>query len=290
MRNCVNYIDLATSTFRCRLGDNTAQGAHRAGYNGVWSLVPTGAADSMFVPGLAGLNLEHYFDGWQNGSPEIFFEPRHAPMTLEPGAEAGSAQLRQAATPFWGVESVTTFTARPPNALEMEFRCVPRCPVFHGGLMGVFWASYMAAPEENALHFRAEAAGQSEEWVRFASARHGEASSVRGPDDNLVVPTSESLRGKLFTSVAPVRWARPYYCGRWREWTYLLLFRCEQPLRFAMSPSGGGSGNPAWDFFFLTPEVEVGREYGLQARLVVDRWPGEGWREWAEAQAVDWLP
>lgn len=155
--------------------------------------------------------------------------------------------------------------------------------------MGVFWASYMNAPEENDLRFLA-ATERREEWVQFASPQHGETSSVRGPEDNLVVPCSEALRGKLFTSVAPVRWARPYYCGRWQEWIYLILFRCEHALRFAMSPSGGGNGNPAWDFLMLIPEVEVGREYGLQARLVIDRWPGAGWREWAEDQAARWLP
>ena len=65
------------------IGDNDGAGSQRAGYNGIWSLKHETADRSLFVPGIAGLNHEHIFDGATNGSQEVFFEPRHAPMTFK---------------------------------------------------------------------------------------------------------------------------------------------------------------------------------------------------------------
>src|SRR5687767_2440419 len=135
-------IELRNRAFRCVIGNNAGSETHRAGYNGAWSLVPEGAEHSLFVPGIAGLNLEHYFDGWQNGRREVFFEPRVAPIALERVGERG-VRLTQAATPFWGVASVTTFTVREPNRIDLEYHGTPRKAVFHNDVMGVFWASYI---------------------------------------------------------------------------------------------------------------------------------------------------
>jgi hypothetical protein len=280
-----DYADLAVQAFTCRIGNNAEAEGHRAGYNGVWSLVPSGQAESLFVPGIAGLNLEHYFDGWHNGSREIFFEPRVAPMELEQ-PDARTVRLLQQPTPFWGVESVSTFTLREPNAIDLEFRCTPRRSVFNGGTMGVFWASYIQKPEDNALYFHGRSPGGEREEVRFASARHGEESSVRGRGDAVTLRIAEEQRGKLFSSVAPVRWERPYYYGRWRDRVYVVMFRTAEILRFAMSPSGGGQGNPAWDFQILAPGYRVGQEYALRARCLVDRWQGSAW---VDEQARQWL-
>ena len=279
-----DFADLKNAAFSCRIGNNAAHGEHRAGYNGVWSLVPEGLQESLFVPGVAGLNLEHYFDGWHNGTQEIFFEPRVAPMTLEQ-PDGRTVRLLQSPTPFWGVESVSTFTLREPNILDLDFRCTPRRPVFNGGTMGVFWASYIQQPEENAIHFHGRTSG-AREWVRFSSPKHGEASSVRGLRDTLELRVADSMKDKLFSTVSAARWERPYYYGRWRDRVYAVLFKTEELLRFAMSPSGGGGGNPAWDFQILVPEVKVDREYCLRVRCLVDRWQG---REWVDEQARAWL-
>ena len=89
-----------------------------------------------------------------------------------------------------------------------------------------------------------------------------------------------------FSAVAPVRYTQPFFYGRWETYYYLLAFQTGALLRFAMSPSGGGQCNPAWDFQILVPNVRVGQEYRLRARAVVDRWQG---REAVEKQARAWL-
>src|SRR5437879_4031077 len=97
---------MAHDTFRAGdltavIGDNESSGAHRAGYNGVWSLTHKSEGTNLFVPAVAGLNFEHIFDGDKrdaDASRKIFFEPRNAPMTLEK-ISAGEAELHQPPTP-----------------------------------------------------------------------------------------------------------------------------------------------------------------------------------------------
>ena len=62
------------------IGDNAAHENHRDGYNGLWSLRHKRSTRSIFVPGIAGLNLEHVFNGeTEFGGRDIFFEPRLRP-------------------------------------------------------------------------------------------------------------------------------------------------------------------------------------------------------------------
>src|SRR5262245_31107566 len=100
------------------IGDNAAEGAHRAGYNGVWSLKHATCPRDLFVPAVAGLNHEHIFDGEMDDSrQEIFFEPRHAPMTFRRLSDR-EAELHQPPTPTFHLESWTRFTLSPPHYLD----------------------------------------------------------------------------------------------------------------------------------------------------------------------------
>jgi hypothetical protein len=119
--------DLATV-----VGDNSPGDEHRAGYNGVWSLRHTSSSRSLFVPAYAGLNHEHIFNGETEDDPDLFFEPRKAPMTFKQLSETG-AELHQPSTPAFHLESWTRFELVAPHYLDMHYRCVAHQHVFHRG-------------------------------------------------------------------------------------------------------------------------------------------------------------
>jgi hypothetical protein len=53
----------------------------------------------------------------------------------------------------------------------------------------------------------------------------------------------------------------------------VLILMFERPhaggeLRFAQAPSGGGKGNPAWDFAYFCRDYAAGREFSFRARAV----------------------
>jgi hypothetical protein len=60
------------------IGDNQPHEQHRAGYNGIHQLIHRDEPTTLFVPAVAGLNLEHIFDGDKDlrgrDDPKIFFD------------------------------------------------------------------------------------------------------------------------------------------------------------------------------------------------------------------------
>ncbi|MFT4689014.1 MAG: hypothetical protein ACKVHO_05895 [Verrucomicrobiia bacterium] len=62
------------------IGDNDSHEKYRAGYKVIWSLQHRTGSLSIFVPGIAGMNLEHIFDGRNIEDQNVFFEPRNSPM------------------------------------------------------------------------------------------------------------------------------------------------------------------------------------------------------------------
>src|SRR5438445_7033350 len=172
---------MAHDTFRAGdltaiIGDNSAAGEHHAGYNGVWSLTHKSEPTNLFVPTVAGLNLEHIFDGDKrdaDDSRKVFFEPRHAPMAFKK-LSATEAELHQPPTPTFHLESWTRFTLMPPHYLDMSFRCQPTQHLFAHGYIGLFWASYINAPEDRSIYFRGGGI-----WQQLCTQRHNDESTVR---------------------------------------------------------------------------------------------------------------
>jgi hypothetical protein len=267
---------MAHDTFRAGdltavLGDNSAHGEHRAGYNGVWSLVHRSEPTNLFVPAVAGLNFEHIFDGDKDdagGKSDIFFEPRRAPMTFKKVSDA-EAELHQPPTPTFHLESWTRFRLVEPHYLDFSFRCQATQHAFAHGYIGLFWASYINAPEDRSIYFRSGGL-----WQQLCTQRHNDESTVRHKDDTIDLKFRDGFRDCLFRNLSPLRYDEPFYYGLFRGQTVLLMFDRTQGVRFTHSPSGGGvngakaTTNPAWDFQFLVPRYEVKKEYGFRARLV----------------------
>jgi len=266
---------MAHDTFRAGdltaiIGDNAASGMHRAGYNGLWSLTHRTEAVNLFVPTVAGLNFEHIFDGDRidkDKSNRVFFEPRHAPMRFRRISET-EAELHQPPTPTFHLESWTRFALSAPHYVDMSFRCRPTQHAFTHGYIGLFWASYINAPEDRSIYFR-----QGGTWQQLCTQRHNDESTVRHRDDKIELRFSEGYPQALYRNLSPLRYDEPFYYGHFRNHTFILMFDRTEGIRLTHSPSGGGvnkeqqTTNPAWDFQYLVPKYEVKKEYGFRARL-----------------------
>jgi hypothetical protein len=268
---------MAHGTFRegnltAVIGDNAAYDQHRAGYNGVHQLIHRDEPTSLFVPGVAGLNLEHIFDGDKDlrgrDDPKIFFEPRHAPMTFRKLSDS-EAELHQPPTPTYWLESWTRIKLVAPHYLDFTFRCRATQHVFRHGYIGLFWANYINGPEDKSMYFRG--AGR---WQQLCTQEHDDQSTLRHRDDPFELPFSPLPGNTLYRNFSPLRFDEPFFYGLFRRQVFLLMFDRSAGIRLSHSPSGGGvnkdlqTTNPAWDFQFIIPAYDVLREYGFRARAV----------------------
>jgi len=279
----VNYHRYETPHITCIIGDNAAMGEHRNRYNGVYSLTTPTLKDSPFVPLYAGLNLEHYFDMRPdiNKDGHTFFEPRNEPLIFKQ-IDENTTELYQPETPYWAVESRTKFTVTPEGYIDMDFECTPHKDHWVGNFMGVFWASYINAPIDKSIYFlEAGSSPDAPKWLQYCTQRHGLNSTVRGADDNIVMEGPEST-SNLFVGTSPLRYALPFYYGRFRDHVLIFLYDAKEGgvIRLTHSPSGGGKTpdetdtNPAWDVQLIVPQPKVGTWYGMKARLIVKPWEG----------------
>jgi len=274
------------------IGDNEPSGEHRRGYNGVWSLRHARCPRSLFVPTYAGLNLEHIFDGaTDDRRPEVFFEPRSAPMAFR-RLGPDRAELHQPATPVFHLESRTVFTLRPPHVLDMEFRFSPRQHAFQQGWIGLFWASYIHAPEDKSVYFWGGTEGSSPSWQQLCTQFHNDQSTVVSRGDRTTLVFRPDNQPSLFRSLSRLRFDLPLFYGHFEEMVWIVMFDRANGIRLTHSPSGGGfdaerqTTNPAWDFQFILPRYEVMQWYGFRVRtLFRPRCPREeilrAYREWS---------
>ena len=189
-------------------------GNHRAGYNGVWSLTHRTEATNLFVPTVAGLNFEHIFDGDRrdkDNRQDVFFEPRRAAMTFR-RVSATEAELHQPPTPTFHLESWTRFVLTPPHYVDMTFRCRPTQHSFTHGYIGLFWASYINAPEDKSIYFR-----QNNQWLQLCSQQHNDESTVRHRDDKIELKFRQGLGDALYRNLSPLRFEEPFYYGLFQQ-------------------------------------------------------------------------
>jgi hypothetical protein len=265
---------LQAGDLMAEVGDNGAAGEHRAGYNGVWNLRHKKSSRNLFVPSYAGLNHEHIFNGETEDDPEYFFEPRRAPMTFKKVSDM-EAELHQPPTPTFHLESWTQFRLVTPHYLDMRYRCVAHQHVFHRGWIGLFWASYINAPDDKSIYFLGGMEGETSAWTQLCTQRHNDESTVRHRDDKLTLEFANPAKPALFKSLSPSRFDLPFFYGLFDDLTWIVMFDRTAGIRITHSPSGGGGApdrrttNPAWDFQYLIPDYEVARTYELRVRTVL---------------------
>jgi hypothetical protein len=247
------------------IGDNEAYPGHRAGYNGIHRLTHRTNPHSLFT--VAGLNLEHIFDGDQDlrGNIKVLFEPRNFPMTLTKLSDS-EAELHRAETPTFHLESWTRFKLVPPHYIDITFRCTPRQHVFRYGYIGLFWASYIDAPENKSIYFR-----DDKGWVQLCTQGHTNQSTVVPVGNTIDLKFTPKTRQMLYNNLSPLRYSDPFYYGLFGTHQYLLMFDRTEGIRFAHSPSAGrppSATEVAWDWQFIIATYDVLREYGYRARMV----------------------
>jgi len=205
----------------------------------------------------------------------VLFEPRVAPMTLR-RRDSHTFELHQPPTPTFHLESWTTFRFVEPYYIDLSYRCVPRQHAFEYGYIGLFWASYINAPEDRSIYFRGSyGSAPSAQWVQLCTQMHNDESTVLHVHDRFQMKFHPDYRPMLYTNYSRLRYHEPFYYGHFEEFVLIYMFDRVRGIRFTHSPTGGGynrsfeTSNPAWDFQFYVPRYEVNRSYGFRMRLVV---------------------
>lgn len=261
-----------------RAADNGILPGHREGYHGVASLKHTDQPLNLFVPAYAGLNFEHIHDGTAHGY-DILFEPRRAPMELRV-VDEHTAELYQSPTPHWGLESCSRYELLENGWIEFTFECIPRRRTWENDYLGLFWASYIHQPESLDIHFLGADREGNMQWIRGVTPKHGVQATHRAREDHRNFPHDEEFPLSLVFSFSGHRFAEPWYFGECRDMAFLQVFRPQDRVRLTQSPSGGGTGNPAWDFQWFLSEPQVGRRYQLVMRAFYGASPGKELKPW----------
>ncbi len=257
---------IEVSGFAAYIADNEAVGIHRAGYNGVASLVPPTTGNNIFVPSYCGLNYEcTWIEGLEQSEAEMF-EPRRAPMSII-DADRTSVLLHQPPTAAKGIEAFITFRAEEPHYLHQHVRIVFHDRRTEGRRFTSLWASYMHAPPDRHVYMQRGGEGLSG-WVGITKQRHrapyyivhdlpprelSAQEHVELAADPPEPPRSESLGGPL-----------DFYYGVYFDHALIMMFARSEGVGLAYSPNGGDElppWNPAWDYVLAADKIVLGEPY-----------------------------
>ncbi len=249
--------------------DDEALSRHRGGYSGLASLSYSRGGENVFVPFYSGLNFEHIHDGTTQ-EKDILFEPRRAVMEIRRINEY-TVGLYQPPTPHWKLESRLEYELLEEGVIEFRFECVPHERTFANGYIGLFFASYIEQPESRDIHFLgcpAECADCEPQWITGVTPAHGKLSTHLGLTDNRDFRHDAEFPLTLVFNFSKYRFVKPWYYGVSNGMALVFMFREDDEVRFSQSPSGGGKGNPAWDFQWFIEDYDIGKPYTFVMRLM----------------------
>lgn len=249
--------------------DDAVLAGHRGGYSGVASLTHRSQDKNLFVQSYAGLNFEHIHDGTVQ-ERNVLFEPRQAPMQIRQ-MDMHTAELYQAPTPHWQLESWLRYEMLADGVLEMSLDCVPRARSFKHDYIGLFFASYIHQPESLDIHFLGQAVDSPQsnpKWIRGVTPAHGTLPTHLAVNDTRVFKHDPDFPLTLVFNRSNHRYNEPWYYGVSHGMALVLMFRPKDGVRLSQSPSGGGSGNPAWDFQWFISRYRVGQRYRFVMRAM----------------------
>jgi hypothetical protein len=272
-RPAKSYVVLKRGPIEAVVVDNSAVDddvlhGHRAGYSGLALLRHQSQNENLFVPAYSGLNFEHILDGTAPADRRIQFEPRNHPMELRV-IGPHTAELCQTPTFHHALESCQRYELLDDGTIELTIELIARRPTFSNGYINLFWASYINQPASLDIHFRGLPVSDptaTPTWIRGVTPSHGELSTHRSTIDNRVFAHDKPFPLTLVHSLSNHRFTEPWYFGICRGMAFVQMFRPADQVRITQSPSGGGKGNPAWDFQFYVPDYEPGRLYRFRMR------------------------
>jgi hypothetical protein len=244
---------------------------HRAGYSGIASLKHSRSSKNYFVPTYSGLNYEHILDGRAESDRKIQFEPRNWPMELRIINDY-AVELYQSPTFHHGLESCQRYELLEDGTIQLTIEVIPRRRSFPAGYICLFWASYINQPESLDIHFRGIAADQAaandakSQWIRGITPQHGVRATHPSVNDHRSFAHDEPYPLTLVFQLSDHRYTEPWYFGVNDGLAFVQMFRPQDQVRLTQSPSGGGAGNPAWDFQYLIDDYEVDRRYQFVMR------------------------
>jgi hypothetical protein len=248
---------------------------HRAGYSGIAQLRHTQRQANLFVPSYAGINYEHIHDGTTQ-SRDVLFEPRRAPMELRLINEH-CVDLYQPPTPHFKLESCLRYELLPDGVIQMTLECIARKDTFSNGYIGLFWASYIHQPERLEIYFPgwSNVGDRVQEiklpppiMIRGVTAGHGLKATHRSLQDHRKLQHDKNFPLSLVFGHSDHRYSAPWYYGVSNGMGFAQIFRRSDNIRITQSPSGGGPGNPAWDFQFIVEDYQVDQRYQMMMRAV----------------------
>lgn len=242
---------------------------HRAGYSGLALLRHRARKENLFVSRYSGLNFEHIISGVASTDNKIQFEPRNHPMELRIIHEH-AVELCQTPTFHHGLESCQRYELLEDGVIQFTVEVSPRKATFPNGYINLFWASYINQPESMDIHFQGLPAkaspAQVSSWVRGVTPAHGELSTHPAVDDQREFPHDQPFPLILVFSLSDYRYTQPWYYAVSHGMAFVHMFRPKDRVRFSQSPSGGGIGNPAWDFQFFAENPQVDQVYQFVMR------------------------